>query len=88
MFSWRAAGGLPDLVKRSASGITRGISEILDQTVEEKRRGAAVIEGMRIEITGLGERAAAIGGELAELRTQEWSVGVEPVADAPASGAP
>jgi predicted GTPase len=65
-------GRLSGFVSAAGDTLYRGISEVLDQTVEEKRRGGADLAKLRGEVTALGQRTEAIATGLTELRATLW----------------
>ena len=64
---------LSEFVTAAGNTLYRGISEILDQTLTERRQGEAVAEAVRTRTGAEARRVAAIRTEVAALRAGLWS---------------
>ena len=69
---------LGEFVTSAGTTLYKGISEILDQTIEERRSRASEIEAMRAATEELVQRARASQHLLAQLRESLWSDGETP----------
>jgi GTP-binding protein EngB required for normal cell division len=63
---------LSAFVTAAGNTLYRGISEVLDQTVEEKRQGESALAPRRAEVAALGGRTAEIVAALGRLRGELW----------------
>lgn len=64
---------LSEFVTAAGNTLYRGISEILDQTLVERRKGEAAAEAVRTRTGAEARRVAAIRTEVAALRATLWN---------------
>lgn len=64
---------LTEFVVTAAGALYRGISEILDQTISERRERASEIEALRTETRGHIRQIASAGEKLTAIREQIWA---------------
>jgi predicted GTPase len=69
------SGRLGDFVASAGNALYKGISEILDQTIAERRRDEEQIDTLRAETAEQVRRVEVVRAELAAMRADIWSRG-------------
>jgi hypothetical protein len=64
---------LSEFVSNAGNTLYKGISEILDRTMSERREAGGAIDGLRLSTTEQIEQVAAVRRGLAQLREGLWS---------------
>jgi small GTP-binding protein len=67
------AARLADFVTAAGDALHRGISEVLDRALAERRAAGVDVEGRVVEVDGQLERLAAIETRLTALRDELWA---------------
>ncbi|HLL20901.1 MAG TPA: dynamin family protein [Kofleriaceae bacterium] len=76
---------LSEFVSNAGNTLYKGISEILDRTMRERRETGGAIEGFRQSTTDQIQQVHAVRLALGQLREGLWSSDQEPVDDLPAN---
>jgi hypothetical protein len=66
------SGRLSDFVAGAGNTLYKGISEILDQTIAERRRDSEALDALRAETAGHMRHAESVRRELEALREHIW----------------
>jgi GTPase Era involved in 16S rRNA processing len=74
---------LSEFVSNAGNTLYKGISEILDRTMRERREAGGAIDGLRLSTTEQIEQVAAVRRGLGQLREGLWSSEVEPPPELP-----
>jgi GTPase Era involved in 16S rRNA processing len=69
---------LSEFVSNAGNTLYKGISEILDRTMRERREAGGAIDGLRLSTTEQISQVAAVRLGLAQLREGLWSAEKEP----------
>jgi phage shock protein A len=78
---------LTDFVTQAGEALERGISEILDQALKERRASAEDRQAREREIDGQQAQLATVERELEAVRTELWAAGGAATTPDPAGSA-
>ena len=70
---------LSEFVSNAGNTLYKGISEILDRTMRERREVGSNVEGMKVTTTAQIDQVRATTAALKQLREGLWSAVAEPV---------